>query len=159
MSPPRYQELSRSEIPKAETDDGLARVSVIAGEALGVRASIATHTPIVYQDWALEPGADVSVRIAEDHNVCAYVFGGEANLGGDLERVSDGELAIFGAGDTVRLASKETTSSARLLLLAGRPLREPVARYGPFVMNTKQELLQAFEDYESGKMGRIVRTP
>jgi redox-sensitive bicupin YhaK (pirin superfamily) len=159
MSPPRYQELSASDIPKATTDDGLARVSVIAGEALGVRASIDTHTPIVYQDWTLDPGADVSVHIPDDHNVCAYVFQGEANAGSELERVSDGELVIFGSGNTVRLASKDTVRSARLLLLGGRPIREPVARYGPFVMNTKQELMQAFEDYEAGKMGRIVRTP
>ncbi len=159
MSAPRYQELSASDIPKAASDDGLAQVSVIAGEALGVHASIDTHTPIVYQDWTLEPGADVSVHIPSDHNVCAYVFRGEANLGSELERVSDGELCIFGAGDTVRLASKDTVLSARLLLLGGRPIEEPVARYGPFVMNTKQELIQAFADYEAGKMGRIVRTP
>lgn len=159
MSAPRYQELAKDEIPKAETADGLAKVAVIAGEALGVSASIDTHTPIVYQDWTLQPGADVSVHIPEDHNVCAYVFHGEANLGRDLLRVSDGELAIFGAGDTVRLASKETVLNARILLLGGRPLREPVARYGPFVMNTKQELIQAFEDYDAGRMGRIVRTP
>jgi hypothetical protein len=152
MTQPRYQELPAARIPSAATPDGKARVKIIAGAALGVSAAIETHTPIVFQDWTLDAGADVAVDISPDQQVLAYVFDGAATLG-DRE-VSDGQLAIFGAGDAVRLRG----GPARLLLLAGAPHREPVARYGPFVMTTQHELLEAFADYQSGRMGEITRT-
>jgi redox-sensitive bicupin YhaK (pirin superfamily) len=131
-------------------------VKVIAGEALGARAAIATHTPIVYQDWSLSPGADVEVALPTEQRGLVYVFSGSALVGHDARLVRDGELAVLGAGDAVRLRAAD--ESGRLLLLAGVPLGEPVARYGPFVMNTQQELLQAFQDYQSGRMGEITRT-
>lgn len=156
MTRPRYQELDAEEIPTAATPDGLARVKVIAGEALGVRAAIATHTPIVYQDWSLDPGADVSVELDAAQRVLLYVFRGSVRVGNDGAPVEDGQLAVLAAGDAVRL--RGTEAGARLLLLAGVPLGEPVARYGPFVMNDERELLQAFQDYQSGRMGEITRT-
>jgi redox-sensitive bicupin YhaK (pirin superfamily) len=157
MTRPRYQALAASRIPTAATPDGTARVKVIAGEALGARAVIETHTPIVYQDWTLAPGADVTLPLDAAHAVMAYVFAGAARVG---ERVvQDGQLALLGPGDAVRLrAADGAAEPARLLLLGGVPLNEPVARYGPFVMNTQQELLQAFEDFKSGRMGEITRT-
>ena len=156
MTRPRYQELDAEQIPTAQTPDGLAKVKVIAGEALGVRAAIDTHTPIVYQDWSLEPGADVTVQLDAAQRALVYVFQGSAQLGNSGKAVKDGQLAVLGSGDSVRLRGSSET--ARLLLLAGVPLGEPVARYGPFVMNTESELRQAFQDYQSGRMGEITRT-
>ncbi len=155
MTRPRYQEVPAARIPTATSEDGLATVRVIAGEALGAKAVIGTHTPVVYQDWSLRAGADVTLAIPADHRVLAYVFQGEAHLGEAGEAVRDGQLAVLGEGDAVRLRSD---SGARLLVLGGVPLGEPVARYGPFVMNHDRELAQAVRDYQSGKMGEITRT-
>ncbi len=158
MMAPRYQEVPASQIPSGTSPDGRARVRVIAGEALSVRAVIDTRTPIVYQDWSLEPGAVVEQPLAEGHNAFVYVFSGEAEVGADHQAISDGELALLGSGDRVRLAvPAEAARGARLLLLAGQPLREPVARYGPFVMNTEAEIRKAMSDYRSGRLGEIQR--
>lgn len=157
LTRPRYQEVPARSIPEARSADGRARVRVIAGEALGTRAVIDTHTPIVYQDWILDGGADVWVALPSDHNALVYVFEGEALVGDRGSEVGDGQLALLGAGDTVRLRAADGKRS-RLLLLAGVPLNEPVARYGPFVMNTEAEIMQAVRDFRSGKMGEITRT-
>jgi quercetin 2,3-dioxygenase len=156
MTRPRYQELGAEQIPTAQSADGLAKVKIIAGVALGVRAAIDTHTPIVYQDWSLEPGADVTVSLDSAQRVLVYVFSGSAKVGNEAKNVGEGQLAVLGQGDAVRL--RGSTEKGRLLLLAGAPLGEPVARYGPFVMNTEAELRQAFQDYQSGLMGEITRT-
>ncbi|MEI9941776.1 MAG: pirin family protein [Pseudomonadota bacterium] len=155
MTQPRYQEVASAKIPTGDSADGLARVRVIAGEALGARAIIDTLTPIVYQDWSLKPGADVTVPLAPEQQALVYVFEGAVSVGDQDSRVVDGQLAVLAGGDSVRLRA---SVDARLLLLAGVPLKEPVARYGPFVMNTQQEIQQAFRDYQSGKMGEITRT-
>jgi redox-sensitive bicupin YhaK (pirin superfamily) len=157
MTRPRYQEVDASRIPEATSEDGGAHVRVIAGEALGAHAVIDTHTPIVYQDWMLDPGADVVFAIAREQQVLAYVFQGSALLGNEAAEVVDGQLALLGAGDRVRLRGP-ASGSGRLLLLAGVPIGEPVSRYGPFVMNTQQELIEAVHDYQSGRMGEITRT-
>jgi len=154
LTQPRYQEIPSARIPTAQSADGRARVKVIAGEALGAKAVIETHTPIVYQDWTLEPGADVTQPIARDHQALVYVFAGSAQIAGQLVR--EGQMAILGEGDAVQLAG--TDEIARLLLLAGVPLREPVARYGPFVMTTEREIYQAIRDFQTGRMGEITRT-
>jgi redox-sensitive bicupin YhaK (pirin superfamily) len=155
MSRPRYQELPASGIPEAASQDGLASVRVIAGEAFGARAAIATHTPIVYQDWTLRPGADVTLPLPRDHHAFVYVFGGAALVGDAGRETRDGQLALLGDGDAVRLRSTANASEpARLLLLAGVPIGEPVAHYGPFVMNTQEELRQAIRDFQSGRMGQ-----
>lgn len=162
MTRPRYQEVGAARLPTAATADGRARVTIIAGEALGARAVIDTHTPIVYQDWTLAASADVTVDVPADHNTLAYVFAGTARLGDRGPVVAAGQMAIFGPGDVVRLRGPDDAAGdrtpGRLLLLAGRPLGEPVARHGPFVMNTRDELLTAFADFQSGRMGEITRT-
>ena len=159
MTQPRYQEVASAKIPTATTSDGLAHVRVVAGEALGARAVVDTLTPIVYQDWTVQPGADVTLPLAAEQQALLYVFEGAFAVGDDARVIGDGQLAVFGAGDSVRLRSAPgATESGRALLLAGVPLNEPVARYGPFVMNTPQEIQQAFRDYQSGKMGEITRT-
>src|SRR5438552_17626354 len=151
---PRYQEVSGDKLPEGRSEDGKARAKIIAGEALGAKAVIDTRTPIVFQDWTVQPGADVTVPFAENLRMLAYVFEGEVQVDDKLLR--EGQLAILGAGEAVRLSGG--ASAARVLLLGGVPLREPVARYGPFVMTNRAELVQAFEDFESGRMGEITRT-
>lgn len=158
MMEPRYQEVPAAGIPEGVSPDGLARVRVIAGEALGARAVIDTRTPIVYQDWTLAPGARVEQPLTSAHNAFAYVFEGRALIGADARELQEGQAGLLGPGASVALAvSEDAPRAARLLLLAGQPLGEPVARYGPFVMNTEAEIVQAIEDYRSGRIGGIAR--
>jgi hypothetical protein len=152
MIAPRYQEIPSARLPVRTTEDGRATVKIVAGEALGASAVIETRTPIAYHHWTLRPGAKVEVPIDARFDVGIYVFAGEAMVAG--KRVADGQLALLGGGDAVTLSAER---DAQLLLLGGVPLREPVARYGPFVMNTPEEIHQAFADYESGTMGQIER--
>ncbi len=154
MMEPRYQEIPAARIPKATSPDGRARVAVIAGEALSVSAVIETRTPIAYHDWTLDAGASVDVALPPSFTGFAFVFSGEAIIGAPGERVIDGQAALFAAGGPLHL---ESAKGARLLLIAGEPIREPVARYGPFVMNTPVEIEQAFRDYRAGRMGAIAR--
>lgn len=156
MRAPAYQERKRDEIPVATTDDGRASGVIIAGEALGVNSVISTHIPITFQDWTLREGADVTLQLSREQRAMVYVFGGALHADDSEQIIEDGQLAILSEGDAVRLRHTGA-APARALLLAGRPIEEPVARYGPFVMNTQAELQQAFADYQSGKMGRIVR--
>lgn len=156
MARPRYQEVPGEAIPTASTEDGTARVRVIAGEALSVSAVIDTHTPVVFQDWTLLAGADVTVPLPSDRQGVVYVFGGAARIGDSGKQLEDGQLAVLGAGDAVRLRGS-STGEGRLLLLAGVPIAEPVARYGPFVMNTQREILEAMHDYQAGRLGEITR--
>jgi redox-sensitive bicupin YhaK (pirin superfamily) len=156
MTRPRYQEVPQAKIPTAASADDKARVRVIAGEALGARAVIDTHIPIVYQDWSLDEGADVTVTLPRDHQALVYVFQGAVRVGEAGRDIDDGQLARLGEGDAVRL--RGVSGGGRLLLLAGVPLNEPVARYGPFVMNSEDELRAAFADFRSGRMGEITRT-
>jgi quercetin 2,3-dioxygenase len=153
MTRPRYQDVPAASIPTAQTADGLARVKIIAGEALGQRAVIETHTPIVHQDWTLSAGADVTLPLDRAQRVLAYVFEGMAQVG-DRE-IRDGQLAVLGDGDSVRLRASD---HGRLLLLAGVPHGEAIARHGPFVMTSQREIVEAFRDYQSGRMGEITRT-
>src|SRR5262245_61369177 len=119
---PRYQEVKAARIPEAATPDGLARVRVIAGEALGARAVVDTRTPIVYQDWALRPGARVEQPLAGDQNAFVYVFQGRVRAG--ARELGEGQLGLLGPGDGVGLSVPPAAATdARLLLRAGRPLR------------------------------------
>ncbi len=157
MMPPRYQELPSARIPVASTPDGRVRVKVIAGESLGARAVIDTRTPIQYLHFTLEPGGRFEQPVPGDHNAFAYVFGGEGTFGPQGTRAVDGQAVLF-ANDADSVVMENTGSEPlELLLLSGVPLKEPMVRYGPFVMNTQAEILQAFEDYQSGRMGRIQR--
>jgi quercetin 2,3-dioxygenase len=156
MTTPRYQEIPAARIPTAVSADGKAHVRVVAGEALGARAVIDTHTPIVYQDWSIEDGADVTTTVPADHQALIYVFQGDVRVGEQAKLVGDGQMAILGPGEAVRL--RGAPDGGRLLLLAGVPLGEPVARYGPFVMNHENEIAEAVRDYQTGRMGEITRT-
>jgi quercetin 2,3-dioxygenase len=158
MMPPRYQEVPAAGIPEGTTADGLARVRVVAGEALGVRAVIDTRTPILYQDWSLRPGASVDQPVPDGWNALVYVFEGRAEVGREGRSLVEGQLGLLGSGGDVRLSVPAASAEGtRLLLLGGQPLREPVARYGPFVMNTEAEIRQAMTDYQAGRLGQIER--
>jgi redox-sensitive bicupin YhaK (pirin superfamily) len=158
MMAPRYQEVPAAKLPAASSPDGKARVRVIAGEALGARAVIDTRTPILYQDWTLEPGAVVEQPIPDGFNAFAFVFAGSAEVGDDGRVIRDGQAGLIGGTGSVRLAVPASAErAARLLLIGGQPLGEPVARYGPFVMNTDAEIRQAIVDYQHGRLGEIIR--
>lgn len=152
---PRYQELKSALMPTAQTPDGLAKVKVIAGEALGRNAAIETRTPIVYQHWSLQPGAVVEQPLPPPFNAFVYVFEGEASLGQPGRLTRDGTMAMLGPGDVLTLSAPAVATE--LLLLAGVPLQEPMVRWGPFVMNEPHELEQAAADFQAGKMGAIRR--
>ena len=153
MAAPGYQERPAPEIPAAESDG--VRVRVIAGESLGAKAVIETRTPILYLHFTLQPGASVTQPVPAAFNAFAYVFGGKIETGDGGREVSTGQFAVYEhRGDTVRLANPGD-APAEVLLIAGLPLNEPIARGGPFVMNTKAELYDAFIDFQSGKMGRL----
>ena len=156
MTKPRYQEIPATEIPVAKSEDGKVTARVIAGEALGQGAVIETRTPIFYLDCELAPGASLEQPAPPEYNVFAYVVGGEGTFGSNRRSARAHEMVQFAAdGDAVRIEA-EPGSPLRVLLIGGVPLNEPVARYGPFVMNTRSELVQAFEDYQAGRLGEIA---
>ncbi len=157
MIKPRYQEIPNARIPKATSGDGLVTVSVIAGEAMEQKAVIETRTPIIYLHYRIKPGGVAVQAVPATYNAFAYVVEGEGLFGAERERAVDGQMVLFARdGEEVTI---ENPSGAKttldVLLIAGVPLNEPVARYGPFVMNTEQEIRQAFEDYQLGRMGAI----
>jgi quercetin 2,3-dioxygenase len=157
MIKPRYQEIPSTKIPKATSADGLVSVSVIAGEAMGEKALIETRTPIIYLHYRLEPGGMVTQQVPHDYSTFAYIVDGAGLFGAEGERAGDGQMVIFAPdGDDVKIENPAGEKGAlEVLLIAGVPLNEPIARYGPFVMNTEAEIHQAFEDYRRGRMGAI----
>jgi hypothetical protein len=154
MIAPRYQELPSAQIPVGRSADGSVSVKVIAGEALGVKAAIDTRTPILYQHFTLEPGARIEQPVPADYRVFAYGLSGTGLYGEQRESVPAQQMVVFGNdGDTVVLAAGDEPLD--VLLIGGVPLNEPVVRYGPFVMNTEQEIREAVLDYQAGRMGNI----
>jgi redox-sensitive bicupin YhaK (pirin superfamily) len=156
MMTPRYQTLRSRDIPTASTSDGRVKVRVIAGESLGQSARIDTRVPIQMLHFTIQPGGEVIQSVPADQNALLYVFRGSASIGSDRREVREGQAALLESGDSVAIeVAAGSPASAEILLLSGRPLREPVARYGPFVMNTREQIEQAFRDYQSGRFGMI----
>ena len=149
MTAPRYQDIPPEAIPVARPADGVA-VKVIAGELAGVKGPVeAGATEPFYFDFQMQAGSIVDVPLPAGHNAFIYAYEGVDGAAEVGDRVLDrGVIAVLTAGDSVRLVSHD---DARLILVAGKPLREPVAKYGPFVMNTQAELREAFADYQAGK--------
>jgi redox-sensitive bicupin YhaK (pirin superfamily) len=145
---PRYQDIAPERVPEV-TEAGV-RVRVLAGESSGVSGPVqGVVTQPLDLDVRLDPGASFEQAVPRAHTAFAYVFEGEAGLGAEATRVERGQLGVLGDGDLVRATAGP--AGARFLLLAARALREPIARYGPFVMNTEAELRQAFDDFRAGK--------
>jgi redox-sensitive bicupin YhaK (pirin superfamily) len=158
MMKPRYQEIPGAQIPKATSADGLVTVSVIAGEALGAKAVIETRTPIIYLHYRIQPGGVAIQNVSRTYNTFAYLVEGEGLFGAERERAIDGQMVLFAQdGDDLRIENPaDAKATLEVLLIGGLPLNEPVARYGPFVMNTRDEIYQAMDDYRLGKMGVIM---
>lgn len=150
MTAPRYQDIAPERIPEIELAPGV-RARVIAGEAGGIKGPVeAEATAAVYLDLRLEPGAAVDVPLPQGHNAFAYVYAGQARIGdGPSGELLRGDLGVLGSGDKVHIAAPQ--AAARLILVAGKPFNEPVAKYGPFVMNTQQQIVQAIEDFRAGR--------
>src|SRR4030095_14013805 len=156
LTAPRYQEIPAAKIPVGKTEDGLVVVKVIAGESLGQQAVIETHTPIMYLHFTINPGGSVSQSVPAEYNAFAYVVSGEGKFGPDSERALRGQMVMFAQDGAEVTITNDGESSLELLLIGGVPLNEPIARYGPFVMTTRAEIYQAFEDYRGGRMGEIA---
>ena len=156
---PRYQDIRGGDVALLSSVDGGALVRVIAGEVAGHSGPGSTHTPITLVHATLSPGASLTLPWRADFNALAYALAGRGTVGAERRPVQLGQLAVFGPGDTVTVAAGTSQDGASpsldMLVLGGRPIREPVAAYGPFVMNTKAELMQAFEDYQAGRLGSI----
>jgi quercetin 2,3-dioxygenase len=159
MMKPRYQEIPRSKIPTVTTEDGNVIVKLIAGESLGSKAVVDTITPIMYMHFKLESGSSTVQPIPKEYNVFAYIIEGkgivERNNNNNNKIIERGNLVIFDKyGKEVYIKAVEDSKiPLELLLIGGIPIREPIARYGPFVMNTQQEIYQAIEDYRNGQLG------
>lgn len=154
MIPPKYQDVRSADIPVVSLEGGSVRV--IAGTFGDVVGPATTFTPINYLRVSSKPGGAIAIPVPDSHNVGAYVVENEVELSGQM--LSEGQFAIFepteGDGvSEIQLIGGE--QSAEVMILTGQPLRETVARYGPFVMNTREEIVQAFDDFQSGKMGAI----
>jgi quercetin 2,3-dioxygenase len=163
LAPPRYQDIRRGEVALLSSPDGGALLRVIAGAVAGHEGPGVTYTPITLLHATLAPGAQLRLPWRADFNALVYVLAGSGSVGSDQRPVRMGRLAVYGPGDLVTLsaASSQESRHQRLdvLVLGGLPIREPVAAYGPFVMNTRQELIQAFEDYQAGRLGTIPAEP
>jgi redox-sensitive bicupin YhaK (pirin superfamily) len=156
MMTPRYQTLRATDIPQVTADDGRVHVRVIAGESLGESARIDTRVPIQMLHFTIQPGGSLLQAVPAEQSGLVYVFKGKATIGSEQRAVAEGQAALLGPGDSVNLGvANDASEPAEILLLSGKPLHEPVARYGPFVMNTREEIEQAFRDFQSGRFGLI----
>ncbi|HST67932.1 MAG TPA: pirin-like C-terminal cupin domain-containing protein, partial [Mycobacteriales bacterium] len=158
-APPRYQDIRGGKVALLSSDDGGALVRVIAGELDGHPGPGVTYTPITLAHATVSPGATLRLPWRADFNALVYVLSGDGTVGTERRPVGTGQLAVLGAGDSLQV-SADTRQDSRhpgldVLLLGGRPIKEPVAMYGPFVMNDRAELQQAFEDFQAGRLGTI----
>jgi redox-sensitive bicupin YhaK (pirin superfamily) len=159
MMAPRSQDIRGGQVQLLTSPDGGALLRVIAGELDGHEGPGITHTPITMIHATLAPGAEVTLPWREDFNGLAYVLAGRGAVGAERRPIHLGQTAVFGAGSSLTVLADDKqdshTPDLEVVLLGGQPIREPMAHYGPFVMNTREELQQAFEDFQKGRLGTI----
>lgn len=162
MIDPRYQDIRAGEVSLVSSHDGGALIRVIAGEVGIHQGPGMTHTPISIVHASLEPGAQIQLPWNPGFNALVYALSGSGQVGPDGVSITGGQLVVLGAGDLIEARAAErqesNTPSLELYIIGGQPIREPVAAYGPFVMNTQAELVQAFEDFQAGRLGVIPST-
>jgi redox-sensitive bicupin YhaK (pirin superfamily) len=156
---PRYQDIGAERVTLLTSPDGGALIRVIAGDLGEHHGPGMTHTPIAMAHVTLAPGAHLDLPWRPDFNALIYVLSGRGTVGAERRPIQTGQLAVLDRGDFISLASSTEQESRApaldVIVLGGRPIGEPVAAYGPFVMNNRAELMQAFQDYQSGKLGTI----
>jgi redox-sensitive bicupin YhaK (pirin superfamily) len=159
MVNPRYQDIEAESVTLLTNDNGDAIIRIIAGSLGDVDGPGMTHTPIAIAHVTLLPGGQLTLPWKQGYNALTYVLAGQGTVGLERADIEMGQMAVHVDGDFLVLSAKETqdsrTNAFEVLILGGEPIREPVATYGPFVMNTRAELQQAFEDYEAGRLGQI----
>jgi len=159
MTNPRYQDIEAESVTLLTNEHGDAIIRVIAGSLGGIDGPGSTHTPIAISHVSLLPGAQLSLPWNPAYNALTYILAGDGTVGLDRDAIGVGQMAVHIDGDFLVLSANESqdsrTQAFEVLILGGEPIREPVATYGPFVMNTRAELQQAFEDYEAGRLGQI----
>ena len=159
MTPPRYQAIEAADLTLLRSDDGGALVRLIAGDLAGHTGPGSTHTPIAYAHVSLSPAAELNVAWNPAFNALVYVLSGRGYAGQERRPVQEHQLALFGPGDAITVGAAPTQpgdgENLEVLLLGGLPIREPIAHHGPFLMNTRQELVEAIDDFNAGRMGRI----
>jgi redox-sensitive bicupin YhaK (pirin superfamily) len=159
MISPAYQNLEGEQVTLLSSPDGGALVRIVAGDIAGHAGPGSTHTPITFVHATVAPGAELSLPLPPDYNALVYVLAGAGTVGAEQRPLHAGQLAVFGSGDRVRVTADArqdgSTDALEVIVLSGRPIGEPVAAYGPFVMNTKAELMQAVEDFQAGRLGTV----
>jgi redox-sensitive bicupin YhaK (pirin superfamily) len=156
---PRYQDIRAGNVGLVASTDGGALLRVIAGDVAGATGPGSTHTPMAMTHITVSPGSRMVLPWTRDYNSLVYVLSGNGSVGADSRPISSGQLAVLGEGDVITIAADADQESRHpaldVLVLGGRPIREEVAWYGPFVMNTQDELRQAFDDFRAGRMGAV----
>lgn len=158
MTDPRYQDIRAGQVSLLSSPDGGALLRVIAGDVAGHSGPGVTHTPIALVHATLSAGAQLRLPWRADFNALVYTLAGAGSVGTQRRPVKLGQLSVFGQGDVVTMQA-DPKQAMDVLILGGQPIREPVAAYGPFVMNTREELAQAFEDFQAGRLGTIPTEP
>ncbi|MGH7747700.1 MAG: pirin family protein, partial [Candidatus Dormibacteria bacterium] len=158
-NPPRYQDLRAGQAALLSSPDGGTLVRVIAGEVAGHHGPGSTFTPITMVHATLSAGAELAMAWPVEFNALVYVLAGRGSAGAERHPIVEHQLVVFGPGDALRAAADARQDSRHpsleLLVLGGLPIGEPVVHYGPFVMNTKEEIAQAMDDYQAGRLGHI----
>ena len=156
---PQYQDLQGNDLVLLSSADGGALVRVLAGAVDGHQGPGISHTPLAITHVTVSPGARVDIPWPTDFNALAYVLAGKGSVGAEQRPFQTGQLAVLNAGELISISAdaqqESRTPALEVFLIGGVPLREPVANYGPFVMSTREELIEAFEDFQAGRMGTV----